>query len=237
MRWWPPVESVILFQLRLLRRKGFGQPADLGQGHRPGEAPSLRFCLSHFRPRNTTSKPIGPRLARKSFSAGARSVPRTPSSATAAAASRRMMNTTIGLGFAAASAIGAARLSPSCRPSRLLTAITVSSPAASHSCAVFKRAVPGRPRRPPSKIPIALPIPLPCADGSATWIRRNRRFPVGAGPCRPSPRGWAGLSRSSTILFRCAGTPFSCFSLGSGRYGFRNRAAHHPCLGKRLLSA
>ena len=39
--------------------------SDLGKGQRPEQSPPRsRFCLSHFPPRSTTSKPIGPKRAR-----------------------------------------------------------------------------------------------------------------------------------------------------------------------------
>ena len=91
----------------------------------PAQSPPWsRFSLSHFRPRITTSKPIGPRRAWKSFCVAVRFARKIPSSVMGAGANKPMMNIMIGSGFAAASATVAARRSPTCRPSLRPTAIT-----------------------------------------------------------------------------------------------------------------
>ena len=164
-----------------LRRRGLRAGRRSWQGHWPGEAPLLRFCLSPFRPRSTTSKPIGPRWMRNSSCADARFVCEIPSSAMAAAANRLMMNTMIGSGFGAAFAIAAARRSRSCRPFLRPTVTTASSPVVKRYGVTSWKAVPGKPQRPRSKIPIAWSIPPPCAGGSGVWILPGRRFGFCAG--------------------------------------------------------
>ena len=173
-------KGVILFQSGFYSG-GEGPALEFGSWDRPTSRagpPRSRYCLSHFPPRSTTSKPIGPRRARKSFCATARFACRIPSSVMGAGANRLMMNTMIGSGFAAVFATGAARRSPSCRRFLRPTAITASSHAARRCSATSWKAVAGKPRHPPSKTPIAWPIPPPCADGSEAWILLGRRFPV-----------------------------------------------------------
>ncbi len=147
--------------------------------------PRSRYCLSHFPPRSTTSKPIGPRRAQKSFCATARFVSRIPSSDTGAGANRLMMSTTIGSGFAAVFATAAAKPSPSCRRFLRPTAITASSLAARRCSATSWKAVAGKTPHPPSRTRIAWRTPPPCADGSAIWILPGRRFLLCAGRCWP----------------------------------------------------
>jgi hypothetical protein len=101
------------FRLRSWRVDAGGQSPD-----------ALRFCLSHFPSRRTSSKRIGPRAAPESSCGDARFVSAIRSSATDAAASKRMMNTTIGSGFGAVAVPVAGRPSPSCRGFRFLTHIT-----------------------------------------------------------------------------------------------------------------
>ena len=92
---------------------------------RPGaEPPWLRFCLSHFRQRRTTSKPSGRRRTEVRSFADVRSVCAIRSSAMAAEESRHMTKITIGYRPAAAFVIAAARHSLSCRHSLHLTATT-----------------------------------------------------------------------------------------------------------------
>ena len=138
--------------------------------------PRSRYCLSHFPPRSTTSKPIGPRRARNSFRVAARFACRIPSSATGAGASKPMMNIMIGSGFAAASATAAAKPSLSCRHFLRPTAITASSLAARRYTATSRKAIAGKTPHPPSKTRIALRIPPPCADGFGIWIPLGRHF-------------------------------------------------------------
>ena len=173
-------KGVILFQLGFYSEVKV-PPASSDLGKRPTSLagpPRSRYCLSQFPQRSTTSKAIGPRQARKPFCATARFARRIPSSVTGTGASRLMMNTTIGSEFVAGFAVAAARRSRSCRPSRLRTVITASSLAARRSSAISWKAVPGKLRCRPSKIRIAWPIPLPCADGSGSWIPPSRHFRV-----------------------------------------------------------
>ena len=142
----------------------------MGKANVASGAPKSRYCLSQFPPRSTTSNPIGPRRARKSFCAVAQSACRIPSSVTGAGANRLMMSTTIGLGFAAVFATAAAKRSPSCRRFLRPTAITASSLAARRYSATSWKAVAGKTPHPPSKTRIAWRTPPPCADGSAIWI-------------------------------------------------------------------
>lgn len=161
-----------------------------------------------------------------------------PSSVMDAAANRRTIDTMIGSGFAAAFATGAARRSPSCHPFLLPTAITASLPAARRFGAASWKAVPGKPRRPPSKTPIAWPILPRCADGAKAWILLSHRFPSCARRSGLSARGSPEQRFSCTIRSPCAGTPYSRFSPGSGPCGFRTLPPpHHPRLGRGLLSA
>jgi hypothetical protein len=122
-----PVERRYSFSSRDFYSGGEGPALEFGSWERPTSRagpPRSRHCLSHFPPRSTTSKPIGPRRARNSFRVAARFACRMPSSVTGAGASKPMMNIMIGSRFAAASATVAARHSPSCRPSLHDTAIT-----------------------------------------------------------------------------------------------------------------
>ena len=95
------------------------------QGQPGGEPPWSRFCLSHFRQRRTTSKPIGLRLVEDQSFADALFVCAIRSSAMAVAGNRRMTKITIGFRSDAAFAVNAGRRSLSCRDSLHLTATTV----------------------------------------------------------------------------------------------------------------
>ena len=177
VNWAEKVQVRCSFSVEIFfEEEGSAPVADLGKVAGRAKPPLLRFCLSHFRRRSTTSKPIGLRRARNSSCGDARFVPRTPSLVMAAAANRLMINTMIGSGFGAASAIAAARRSPSCRPFLLPTVITASSPAARRYSATSWKTVPGKLRPRQSKIRIASPIPRRCGGGSAVWIPHGRRF-------------------------------------------------------------
>ena len=80
------------------------------------------------------------------------------------------MRSTVGFRFGGGVASLAIRRSHFCRPSRLPTAITASSPGARRCSAGSLKADPGKARHLPSRIPIAWPIPPPCADGATVWI-------------------------------------------------------------------
>jgi hypothetical protein len=71
--------------------------SDLGRSTPEAEPNELRFCLSHFPSRRTSSKSIGPRAAPKSSCGDAPLVNAIRSSAMDAAASRRTTSITTGL--------------------------------------------------------------------------------------------------------------------------------------------
>ena len=95
----------------LFRRRGSASSSDLGRSTPGGSPRELRFSLSHFLPRHTSSKPTGLATARTSCCGDARFVNVIPSSATVGGASRRTMNITTGLGSDAAFALLAGRAS------------------------------------------------------------------------------------------------------------------------------
>jgi hypothetical protein len=180
-------KGVILFQLGSYSG-GEGPALEFGSWERPTSRagpPRSRYCLSHSPPRSTTSNPIGPRRGRISLCATARFACGIPSSVMGAGANRLMMSTTIGSEFAAVFATAAAKPSPSCRRFLRPMAITASSLAARHYSATSWKAVAGKTPHPPSKTRIAWRIPPPCADGSAIWILRGRRFLLCTGRCWP----------------------------------------------------
>ena len=79
------------------------------------ELHEVRFCLSHFLHRRTSSKRIGPLAAPRLFCGDAQCVKLIRSSVTGAAASKRMMSITTGLAFAAVAVPVARGPSPSSR--------------------------------------------------------------------------------------------------------------------------
>ena len=145
------------------------------QGQPRAEPPRSRFCLSHFRPRRTTSKPIGSKLVEGQFFATALFVCAIRLSAMADGANRLMTKIMTGFRFGAASAICAGRRSLSSRPSLYPTATTASSPAARRCGATLWNAVDGKPRRRLSKTPNVSPIRPPCGDGFGVWIPLGHR--------------------------------------------------------------
>jgi hypothetical protein len=200
----------------LLRRRGLASGSELGRFTARGEPPGSRFFLSHFRPSRTSWKTIGPLSAARSSCGGVRFVNVTRLSDMAAAANRLTTKTMIGFRFGGASAIFAARPSPSCRGSHHLTPTTASSPAAKRCGAISSKAVHGRRQRPWSKIPIASPILPRCAAGFGLWIPHSRRFRSCVAPCALSASGSVEPTSSFTALCRCAGQRYSRFSLSSG---------------------
>ena len=105
----------------LFRRRGSASGSDLG-GSTPGQSlDELRFFLSHFPPRRTSSKPTGPRSAPPLSCGDVLFVSAIQSSAMGAAASRRTINITTGLGSGAVTALGATRPSLSSRRFLCLT--------------------------------------------------------------------------------------------------------------------
>ena len=161
----------------------------------PGESPNEpRFCLSHFPPRYTSWKPIGPQTARRSCCADVRFANGIPSSVTDTVASRRTMNITIGSGFVAVGVPAAGRLSPSYRRFRSLTLTTVCWPAARHCSGVLRSTAPGKRRRPHSKTPIACPIPPPSVAGLTVWTLPSQPVPFYTKRSPASLVGWrAGI--------------------------------------------
>ena len=100
--------------------------SDLGRSTPVGQSSNeLRFCLSHFPHRRTSSKRIGPRAARRSCCGDVPLVNVIRSSATDAAASRRTMNITTGLVSVAVAAPVVGGPSPFSRVFRSLTRTTV----------------------------------------------------------------------------------------------------------------
>ena len=165
----------------------------------------LRFCLSHFPSRRTSSKPIGPRVAPRSFCGDARFANAIRSSATDAAASRPTMNITTGLGFVAAVAPVAGRPSPSFPCFLSLTPITACWLVARHCGGALRSIAPGKRRRLRSKILIACPILPPFAAGPTDWTAPNRLLPFSA---KRSPAwliGWRVVIRPIRKLGLCLG--------------------------------
>ncbi len=137
----------------------------------------LRLCLSHFPHRRTSSKQIGPRAAPRLFCEDVRHVKWIRSSATDAAASKRMMSITIGLTFVAAAAPVAREPLPSCRRFLSLTRTTVCWRAVRHCGGAWWSTAPGKRQRLRSQILIACPILLHFAAGPTAWTAPNRHFP------------------------------------------------------------
>jgi hypothetical protein len=185
------MRSGILLQLEsLFRRRGSASGSGLGRstlGQSPDEP---RFFLSHFPPRRTSSKPIGPATARRSFCGDALFANAIRSSVTDAAASRRTMNITTGLRSGAASATVAGRPSPSCPCFLFPTRITVCWLAFRRCGDACWNTALGKRRRPRSRIPIGRPIPPPSAAGRAAWTALNRQLPFCAKRLPAWLMGW-----------------------------------------------
>ena len=99
----------------LFRRRGSASGSDLG-GSTPGQSlDELRFFLSHFLPRRTSSKPTGPRSAPTLSYGDVLSVSAIQSSAMGDAASRRTTNITTGSGSGGVAVLIAGTPSPFCR--------------------------------------------------------------------------------------------------------------------------
>ena len=119
--------------------------SDLGRSTPVGQSSNeLRFCLSHFPHRRTSSKRIGRQAAPRLSCEDVRDVKLIRSSATDAAASKRMMGITIGLTFVAAAAPVAREPSPSCRCFLPLTRTTVCWHAARHCGGASSSTAPGK---------------------------------------------------------------------------------------------
>jgi len=149
----------------LFRRRGSASGSDLG-GSTPGQSPDeLRFFLSHFPPRRTSSKPTGPRSAPTLSCGDVLSVSAIQSLAMGAAASRRTINITTGLGSGAATALGATRPSLSSRRFLCLTRTIACWLVAKPCGGALRSTALGKRRRLRSKTRIACPTPPRSAAG------------------------------------------------------------------------
>jgi len=200
------VRSYIFFQLDFLfRRRSSASGSDLG-GSAPGQSPNeLRFYLSHFPPRRTSSKPTGPQTATKSSYGNAPLVNAIRLSATDAAASRHTMSITTGLESGVVAAPVAGRPSPSSRCFLCLTPITACWRAVRHCGGALWSTAPGKKHCLSSKTLIACPIPAPSAAGRAAWTAPNRPFPLSAKRSPAWLTGWRAVIRPSTKLGLCRG--------------------------------
>ena len=144
---------------------GSADGSDLGKvaarGQRPDE---LRFFLSHFPPRRTSSKPTGPQTAPRSSCGAAPCVSAIRSSAMAAAASRRTTNITTGSGSGGVAVLIAGGPSPFCRCFLCLTPTTACWLAVRRYGGVGRSTAPGKRRhhapRPQSPPRFLHPPPL-----------------------------------------------------------------------------
>jgi len=172
----------------------------------PGQSSyKLRFRLSHFLPRRTSSKRSGPRTARKSSCGDARFVNAIRSSAMDAAASRPTMNTTTGSGSVAVAAPVAGRPSPSSRCFLSLTLITVCWRAVRHCDGALWSTIPGKKPRLRSKTRIVCPILPRFVAGPTDWTAPNRLFLFSAKRSSASLTGWRPVIRSISGLSLCFG--------------------------------
>ncbi len=165
----------------------------------------LRFCLSHFPSRRTSSKRSGPRVAPKLSCGDAPLVNAIPSSAMDAAASRPMMSITTGLASVAVTAPVAGRPSPSCRGFRSLTRITACWLAVRRCGGALWSTAPGKRQRLRSKTLTVCPIPPRSAAGRAAWTAPNRPFPFSAKRSPAWLTGWRAVIRPITKLGLCLG--------------------------------
>jgi len=133
---------------------------------KPGQSLNeLRFFLSHFPPRRTSSKPTGPRSAPTLSCDDVLFVSAIQSSAMGAAASRRTINITTGLGSGAATALVATR--PSLSSHRFLSLTrTIACWLVAKPCGgAWRSTALGKRRRLRSKTRIACPTPPRSAAG------------------------------------------------------------------------
>jgi hypothetical protein len=150
---------------------------------------AIRFCLSHFLGTIATQTLTGRRLGANRSFASVRSVCAIRSSAMADGANKLMTRVTTGLGFVAASARNAKRLSRSFPFSPYPTRSTVWSHAVRRCDDTFWTTVLGKARCRISKIRIeSLTLPL-CAAGSTAWILRDLRFAFCDPPWKPWGNG------------------------------------------------
>jgi hypothetical protein len=171
-----------------------------------GQSPNtLRFCLSHFPSRRTSSKRIGPQAAPRSFCGDAPFVKVIRSSATDVASSRRTMNTTTGSASVVVAAPVAGGPSPSSRCFLSLTRTTVCWRAVGHcGGALWNTALGKRPRL-RSKTLIAYLILPHFAAGPTDWTAPNRHFPFSTKRSPAWLTGWRLVIRPITKLGLCLG--------------------------------
>jgi len=164
----------------LFRRRGSASGSDLG-GSTPGQSlDKLRFFLSHFLPRRTSSKPTGPRSAPTLSCGDVLSVSAIQSSAMGAAASRRTINITTGLGSGAVTALIATRPSLSSRRFLCLTRTIAGWPVAKPCGGALRSIALGKRRRLRSKTRIACPTPPHSAAGPRAWTPLKQPVPFSA---------------------------------------------------------
>ena len=145
---------------------------------KPGQSSKeVRFCLSHFASRLTSSKRIGPRAAPKSSCGDARFASAIRSSAMDTAANRRTMNTTIGSGSGAVAVPVARKPSPFSRCFLSPTRTTVCWHAVRPCGGALWSTAPGKKQRLRSKTLTACLIPPHFAAGPTAWTAPNRHFP------------------------------------------------------------
>jgi hypothetical protein len=161
-----------------------------------GQSPNeLRFCLSHFPSRRTSSKRSGPRVAPKLSCGDAPLVNAIPSSAMDAAASRPMMSITTGSASVAVGAPVAGRPSPFFHCFLSLTPTTACWRAVRHYNGALWSTIPGKRPRLRSKILIGCPIPPRSAAGPTDWTAPNRLIPFSAKRSSVSLTGWRRVLR------------------------------------------
>ena len=157
-----------------LAGEGAPLPAEILAGQRRRQSPdALRFSLSHFLPRRTSWKRTGPETATRSSCGDALHVNGIRSSATDAAASRRTMSTTIGLGSAVVAAPVAGRPLLSFRCFLSPTRITACWRAVRRCVGDLWNTALGKRRRLCSKTLTGCPIPPRSAAGRAAWTDLN----------------------------------------------------------------
>ena len=165
-------------------------PAQILAGQRLGQSShEVRFSLSHFPSRRTSSKPIGLQAVPRLFCGNAPFVNAIRSSVTDAAASRRTMSITTGLASVAVAAPVAGRPSPSCRGFRSLTRATAYWLVVRHGGGVWWSTAPGKRQGLRSKTLIGCPIPPRSVAGPRAWTPPSQRLPFCV---KPSPASLIG---------------------------------------------
>ncbi len=152
---------------------------DLGRSMSVAEPHRLRFSLSHFPGRRTSLKVSGRRTATRSCG-DALYVNRSRSSATDAAASRRMISIMIGLRSIAVAARCVERPSLSCHCFLSRIRITACWRAVMRSGADLWNTAPGKKRRPCLRTRIVYPILPHSVVGRTGWTALNLGCPFSA---------------------------------------------------------